>query len=528
MRRRCDGRGVRRGGVAAGAFQETAVRTQMTTAVAAIAALSCLCLSGADVRAGDAAPPEPSASAPASAPAATPAPPAAPAAVSGEMPPAHGGAGASFDEERACPEAFRRALSVAEKYIVEINTAGGIRTGQAAAHPAHPSLPPPHPAPPTPPSGTPAPSSSPPALPKSGEKPPAEGKNAPAERKGAAGEAPRTEGSPRAEGGGDGGRREAAKGPPKPAPRPVPVPNRRRPGGGGFRPGDGPTTGIIVSSDGLILTSSFNFAARPQIVTVTLPDGSVYPAEVLGRDIGRNLCLLRIPARDLPVPEFADPAALKVGQWAISLGWGYEGDRPAVSVGIVSALNRFSGRVVQTDAKISPANYGGPLVDIEGRIIGICVPLSPADRSETAGVEWYDSGIGFAVPLAGLEAIIARMAKGETVRPARLGVVPDASYNASSGSGVRIERIEPGSPAERAGLRTGDIVLSVGGRPVRGQMDLRVEIGRRCAGDKVKVRYSRDGAESEAEIELTEEAAPGVPGRLAPPTPGNDSGETPR
>jgi serine protease Do len=111
--------------------------------------------------------------------------------------------------------------------------------------------------------------------------------------------------------------------------------------------------------------------------------------------------------RNLPVPVFADPAHLRIGQYAVAIGFGYGGDEPAISAGIVSALNRLAGRAVQTDAKLSPANYGGPLIDIEGRVIGINVPLSPKTDETLGGTEWYDSGIGFAVPIGDPATMIA-------------------------------------------------------------------------------------------------------------------------
>ena len=89
---------------------------------------------------------------------------------------------------------------------------------------------------------------------------------------------------------------------------------------------------------------------------------------------------------------------MRVGQWAIAVGRTFESDRPNMAVGILSALDRVWGKAIQTDAAVSPNNYGGPLVDIRGRVLGVLVPLSPEAADEMAGVEWYDSGIGFAIP----------------------------------------------------------------------------------------------------------------------------------
>ena len=102
------------------------------------------------------------------------------------------------------------------------------------------------------------------------------------------------------------------------------------------------------------------------------------------------------------MPELVPVDEIRVGQWAIAVGRSFRADRPNISVGIVSALGRMFGKVIQTDADVSTANYGGPLVDIRGRVYGVVVPMAPQATSEVAGAEWYDSGIGFAVPLASL------------------------------------------------------------------------------------------------------------------------------
>ena len=181
------------------------------------------------------------------------------------------------------------------------------------------------------------------------------------------------------------------------------------------KPGVGPTTGVVISDDGYILTSSFNFRDRPPITTVILRDGSKHVATLRGRDDKRRLCLLKIDTdKKLAIPEIMPVDQLRVGSWAISLGVGYGDFEPAVSVGIVSALNRYDVKAVQADANISPANYGGPLLSIDGRLIGVCVPLHPTNAKVSAGVEWYDSGIGFAIPLEGLADQIEKMKRNES------------------------------------------------------------------------------------------------------------------
>ena len=270
----------------------------------------------------------------------------------------------------------------------------------------------------------------------------------------------------------------------------LPAPGRRRPSIGGFsKPGEGATTGVIVGDDGHILTSAFNFIGKPQVITVTLSDGSRHVAKQLGRDDTRSLCLLKIEVdRKLPVPVVSPRRDLRVGQWAVSVGVGYGGEA-ALSTGILSALSRIYGRAVQTDANISPANYGGPLLDIEGRVIGICAPLSPNLNSALAGTEWYDSGIGFAVPLDGLERAMAAMKRGETIRQGLLGILFDAS--AAPNKGVPVMKVAKESPAEKAGLKPKDVVLAIDDHRLLDAADLRLQIGARAAGDAVRLTIRR-------------------------------------
>lgn len=276
---------------------------------------------------------------------------------------------------------------------------------------------------------------------------------------------------------------------------------QRRQIGGPARPGEGPTTGLIISPDGYIITSTFNFIRQPQIITVELADGTQKVARLLGRDDTRNLCLLKIEGvENLPVPQFVDPGELRVGQWAISVGVGYGGSEPAVSAGIVSALHRAGGRAVQTDANLSPANYGGPLIDIEGRVLGICVPMNPRSSGAGAGAEWYDSGIGFAVTMHDSRRLVERMKAGEHLKRGLVGVLP--SPKSLDGGGVQITKVLPGSPAAAAQLQDNDVILQVNGVPLEGMSDLRRELGRYVADEQIKLTYRRGEAQP-VEVQLT-------------------------
>jgi serine protease Do len=261
--------------------------------------------------------------------------------------------------------------------------------------------------------------------------------------------------------------------------------------GGGYQPpGEGPTTGLVISPDGHIITSTFNFARKPPIITVVLADGQRRIAQLLGRDETRKICLLKVEGvSNLPVPAIAPRSELKVGQWAVAVGVGFAAPQPAISAGIISATSRISGKAVQTDANTSPANYGGPLVDVEGRVIGICVPLTPGVQKETAGAEWYDSGIGFAVPLDGLDGILERLQNGQTLQHAFLGVQVEAYGDPPTGA--QIKKVVENSPAAKAGLAEGDKIVSLGGTTIVDSAHLATVIHRYLAGDKAEIEVLR-------------------------------------
>ncbi len=290
--------------------------------------------------------------------------------------------------------------------------------------------------------------------------------------------------------------------------------------GGIRKQGEGNTTGILVSQDGYILTSTFNFIQQPPVITVITNDGERRIATVMGRDDTRKLCLLKIKGvSGMPVPEVADLEKITVGQWAVSLGVGYGDLSPAVSMGIISAKNRIGGRAIQTDANISPANYGGALVDIQGRLMGICVPMNPQSQAISAGVEWYDSGIGFAIPLSGLEKLIERLKNGERIRPAFLGVetIPNPS-----GEGLLIKRVLEYSPADENELKADDVILELNGTPVNDILKLRQVLNKFEADNDIEltVMRSEKKEKKKEKFKLTLGSPPkpkGAPEQLEPP-----------
>ncbi len=267
--------------------------------------------------------------------------------------------------------------------------------------------------------------------------------------------------------------------------------------------GTGPTTGCVLREDGYIITSRFNFLANPSSVVVTLYDGRKLAAEIVANDESRMLTLLKVNATGLTPLQPTPPEEVHVGQTALALGRTFDLQFPNVSVGIVSAQNRIWGRALQTDAKTSPLNYGGPLIDLAGRCLGIIVPLSPDKQGTTAGVEWYDSGIGFAIPLTDLQTALPRLLAGETLKPGLMGVSFE-DQGAVSGA-AKIIRVRPKSPADEAGLKVDDVVVSINGKPVDRLNDLKMVLGSLYAKDVIHLMVRRQDETIQCDLTLAEQ-----------------------
>ncbi|HVT27003.1 MAG TPA: PDZ domain-containing protein, partial [Lacipirellulaceae bacterium] len=266
----------------------------------------------------------------------------------------------------------------------------------------------------------------------------------------------------------------------------------------------GPTTGLVISADGYIISSAFNFAQQPASILVTFASGKQVPADLVATDHSRMLVLLKATGvSDLPVPTMAPLHEIRPGQWAIAVGRTFSAKNTNVTVGIVSALGRMFGKVIQTDADVSLANYGGPLIDIRGRVLGVIVPMAPRGASEVAGTEWYDSGIGFAVPLGGRSDRIERMKKGQDQRPGLLGIglEPGNPHAATAELAV----VRPDSPAGQAGLKKGDRIVELNGKPIKTENDLQFSLGTAYSGDVVRLVAMRGKERIERTITLTGE-----------------------
>ena len=271
--------------------------------------------------------------------------------------------------------------------------------------------------------------------------------------------------------------------------------------------GTGPTTGLVVSEDGYVISSAFNFVQQPSSILITLPSGKRAAAKIVARDQSRMLVLLKVDADEkLAVPQAVPRSEMRVGQSAVALGRTFEQAEPAISTGVVSALNRIWGKALQTDAKISPNNYGGPLCDIRGRVFGVLVPLSPQQTGELAGAEWYDSGIGFAVPLEDIFAHLETLKAGKDLHPGLLGV--SLKQGDIYALPAEVAAAPPNSPANKAGVKPGDVIVEVDGKPISRQAELKHALGPHYAGEQVKLVLKRGDERVEATIELAEKLEP--------------------
>ncbi|TWT67429.1 PDZ domain-containing protein [Allorhodopirellula solitaria] len=279
---------------------------------------------------------------------------------------------------------------------------------------------------------------------------------------------------------------------------------------------DAPTSGIVIDTDGYVLASSWVTRVPSASIIVTLGSGERFPARVSAEDKHRELALLKIdpqetvlqpielepvsppsdnsgreaPTRDDSGHDDSGRGMPAIGSTLIAIARYGEAGVPRISTGILSAIDRLDGTAVQTDARVSPVFYGGPLVDLHGNLVGVLIP-AVGEAGADDPTEWYDSGVAFAVPGSVIANKLPRLRSGETIRSGLLGLVVGGSD--PYGPGTELATVRKRSPADRAGLQSGDRLLSVGGRTVRRRQEVQLALGRFDAGDDVAIEYERDG-----------------------------------
>ncbi|HLG06442.1 MAG TPA: trypsin-like peptidase domain-containing protein [Gemmatimonadales bacterium] len=266
----------------------------------------------------------------------------------------------------------------------------------------------------------------------------------------------------------------------------------------------GSGSGFVLSAEGHILTNT-HVVQEAASVTVVLSDNREFEAVVVGRDPDTDIAVLKIAAQGLTAAPLDRSDSLQVGDWVLALGYPL-GLSATVTAGIVSATGRSLGilqhqaevtapleHYIQTDAAINRGNSGGPLVNLEGQVVGV--------NSAIASPTGYFTGYGFAVPIHIARRVASDLIRfGEVRRPqfgGRIGDVTPADaevYRLASVAGAKVVAVSPGGPAAQAGLEPGDVVRAVGSAPVRSAADLQAAIADHSPGDRVQltvVRYGR-------------------------------------
>ncbi len=271
-----------------------------------------------------------------------------------------------------------------------------------------------------------------------------------------------------------------------------------RRGGRYYTRPDAPVSGVIVGPNGFIATTYFNVRGKNvKSITVTLPDGRKFPAIRLGYDENTDIAILKIDAKDLPAVTFSSTENLKVGQFVAVVGRAEDGKSLTVNWGIISAVGRLRGWCVQISAKLNYGNAGGAVVDINGNFIGIASYVS------TESVAGQNSGVGFMAPCHKVQKNLPDLIAGRRIEKEKrpfLGVM--LSPDDPKVKGARVAEVYNPSPAARAGLKNGDIIIEFNGQKVSNRADL-VRAIRACKiGQKVKLKVIRHGRIVEMEVIL--------------------------
>jgi len=277
-------------------------------------------------------------------------------------------------------------------------------------------------------------------------------------------------------------------------------------------------SGFIIDKNGYILTNNHVVSGADNI-TVKLSDGSEYKAKLMGTDSETDIAVIKIEARKpLPTVELGDSDAMRVGDWVIAIGNPFPqlGLDRTVTVGVVSAKGRkglsFGGEgtpvfqnYIQTDAAINPGNSGGPLCDIDGRVIGINAAITnPTGMS-------FNIGIGFAIPINLAKTVLPRLTEGKQVSRGYLGIVPTNitkdlkdALDLPTTEGILVQQVQPNTPAAKAGMKTGDVIVTLNGKKVMDADQFRLQVAEIEPGKTIDLGVLRSGKKMELKVKLGE------------------------
>src|SRR5579871_1246715 len=254
-------------------------------------------------------------------------------------------------------------------------------------------------------------------------------------------------------------------------------------------------SGVIIDAKGGLVVTNHHVVENAQDIVITLKDRRQLKAELIGTDPATDIALLRVRADRLTALRMGDSDGLSVGDFVVAIGNPF-GIGQTVTSGIVSALGRSGLGIegyedfIQTDASINPGNSGGALVNLRGELIGI----NTAILGPTQG----NVGIGFAIPVSMVNAVTQQLLRTGEVRRGRVGlttsdVTPDLARALGTRytEGALVARVEPGSPAQRGGLRSGDLIIAVNGAPIHNAAELKNRVGLAQIGDTVQLTVER-------------------------------------
>ena len=278
--------------------------------------------------------------------------------------------------------------------------------------------------------------------------------------------------------------------------------NRRAlPGGAEVQRGVG--SGFLLSSDGYVMTNA-HVVENATTIYVTLTDKREFKGKLIGSDKRTDVALVKIEATGLPRMAIGDSKAIRVGQWVLAIGSPF-GLENTVTAGIVSAKGRDTGELlpfIQTDVAVNPGNSGGPLINTRGEVIGI--------NSQILSGSGGSIGISFAIPIDDAMRIVEQLKNGGRVRRGRLGVeIREVSKEVAEAMGIKaqgalVSRVEPGTPAEKAGIVGGDIIVKFDGKPIEKSVDLPRAVGDTKPGTRSIITVLRKGSTRDIPIVVSE------------------------
>ncbi len=275
---------------------------------------------------------------------------------------------------------------------------------------------------------------------------------------------------------------------------------------------DAPTSGVMIDTDGYVLASSIVVRRPAASILIVLPDGSRHAAKVVSRDYHRDLVLLKIEtSKELSAIEFPSKLDVQIGKTTVAVGRFGNTASPIISRGVLSGVERLDGVALQTDARVSAAFYGGPLIDLYGNVMGILIPaVAGGAGSDPTG--WYDSGIAFAIPSDVILTKLERLKSGTDIKRGLIGIASKTKdpYD----DGTEIAAVRKRSPAEASGIKAGDEVIEIDGKTVRRHQEIKQALGRYDAGETIRIKLRRDGKEIDITTELAETIPPLQPQRL--------------